>query len=156
MLPDAPSTAPRPEFWQGLAMGRFRLPHCERCDAWHPPGASRCGRCGGELDWREASGIGTVYSLMERHAPQPSDERHAPQPSGETTVFAIVALEVGPRMMVALRTAPDGLRVGDRVGPARPARPGRSAEPPGLPSEPPGRLAEPLEGLPEFVPLASE
>ena len=121
MSNDTPTSLPRPEFWQALGVGQFRLPHCARCDRWHPPGASRCERCGGTLDWRRTTGAGQVYSLMERYA----------QGGGDTLAVAVVTLDIGPRMMAVLRLPSDTLTVGDRVRPA--------------PSP------EPIEGLPEFV-----
>ena len=129
MLPDALSIAPRPEFWHGLATGRFLLLYCESCNAWHAPWASRCARCAAVLDWLESSGVGTVYSFMERHATGTDSD---------TLTYAVIALDVGLNMMGTLRLPPDALRVGDRVGPAP------RAEPPAS-----------LEGLPEFVPLAA-
>jgi len=52
------------EVWRSaLAEGRFILQHCRKCSACRFPPALVCAACGSpDLEWREASGQGTVYS----------------------------------------------------------------------------------------------
>lgn len=75
-------------FWEASAKGRFLLPHCRACNRAHWYPRAMCPLCGGpDVEWREASGRGTVYSV--------SVARRANPPYA----LAYVTLEEGPTMM---------------------------------------------------------
>ena len=117
-----PSTFPTPDFWRAFADERFALPRCSACGAWQSYGASACAACGADgLEWRDASGGASVYSLMERHT----------EPDAERVLYVVVLqLDEGPHVMGATYAPPGALRPGARAS--------------ALPGEPP------IEGLPLF------
>ena len=91
---------PRPyqdtaEYWSAAREHRFVLQRCKSCGEhqFYPRGV--CSHClSSDLEWKEASGRGTVYSFSVNHrAPHPGFADNLP------FVLAIVALEEGPRMM---------------------------------------------------------
>ncbi len=98
-------------YWNGLAEGVVRLPHCGSCDSiiWYPRAV--CPGCGTtELDWRELSGKGTIYSF--------SIARRTPGSWGKVApyVLAYVELVEGPRVMTnIINTDPDSLQCGQSV-----------------------------------------
>ncbi len=85
-------------YWDAALEHRLTLQHCESCDRTiHYPRIA-CPHCGSEnLNWREASGRGTVYSytVVESNAPSPFlvDMPY---------VVAIVELAEGVRMLTNL------------------------------------------------------
>jgi len=94
-------------FWEGLEVGRLRLPSCLLCGRAHYYPRVICPHCGSnELEWLEMSGEGTVYSVTVCH------RRGAEGPFEQ--VIALVDLDEGPRMLCEIR---DGHRVevDDRV-----------------------------------------
>ncbi len=101
-------TAP---YWNGLAEGVVRLPHCATCDAliWYPRAV--CPGCGtSDLEWRDLSGRGTIYSF--------SIARRTPGSWGKVTPFvlAYVELDEGPRVMTNIVTdQPESLTCGQPV-----------------------------------------
>lgn len=114
MLESYTSTYPRPRFWSALAEGRFELPRCVTCDEWQAPGSMACARCGSErLTWRAASGSGTVYSLLERHA----------APGGQAAFILVVVLLEGPLVMGIMAGAAPHAEVGMRVHAVIPSAP---------------------------------
>jgi uncharacterized OB-fold protein len=67
-LPVEETAVTRP-FWEGLAEGEFRLPHCTACDRASFPPRQLCPRCHGRsFDWRPVSGRGTLYALTKVHS----------------------------------------------------------------------------------------
>ncbi len=82
-------------FWDAARRHELLLQYCTRCDrAIHYPRVA-CPHCGGaQLDWRRASGRGTLYSftVVESNAPSAFI---ADMPY----VVAIVQLEEGVRML---------------------------------------------------------
>lgn len=103
-----PETEP---YWNGLAEGAVRLPYCLSCDTviWYP--RSQCPACGGnDLEWRDCTGNGTIYSF--------SIARRTPGSWGKVTpyVLAYVELDEGPRVMTNIVTDdPDSLVCGQSV-----------------------------------------
>jgi uncharacterized OB-fold protein len=94
-----PVPYPSPEterYWQGCKQGELWLPYCLTCDAayWYP--RPFCPRCfSHDVEWRRASGRGTLYSFAIQYRPQ--------GPGFEPPyVTAIVQLEEGPRMLTNL------------------------------------------------------
>ncbi|MGE0717768.1 MAG: Zn-ribbon domain-containing OB-fold protein [Alphaproteobacteria bacterium] len=82
-----PETQP---FRDAAAEGRFLLPHCRACSRAHWYPRALCPFCGGAVDWREASGGGTIYAV--------SVMRRADPPYA----LAFVTLDEGPTMMTNL------------------------------------------------------
>ena len=63
-VPDAIS-AP---FFDGARAGRLMLQHCAACDGWSFPVRERCPHCfAAPLQWRPASGRGTLYTFAIMH-----------------------------------------------------------------------------------------
>ncbi len=123
------STYPQPHFWEALAKGSFELPRCAVCAEWQAPGGWRCTRCGSELmNWHEASGDGTVYSLMEKHTGL-MEKHEGPAPFAQTQVIVVVELDEGPRTMGVMSTEQGHAEVGMRVA----ARRSPAGETDGLP-----------------------
>ncbi len=96
-------------YWEEARRGRLVTQHCRDCDRiWHPP-LPRCPHCHGtSLDWRPATGAGTVYSFTVVH--------HATHRALQTCVpyvIAIVELAEGPRIVTNIRGCePEDVRVG--------------------------------------------
>ena len=55
-------------FFDGARDGRLMLQHCTGCDGWSFPVRERCPHCfAGRLQWRTASGRGTLYTFAIMH-----------------------------------------------------------------------------------------
>ena len=101
-------TAAAPEirpFWDAARRGKLLLAHCTACDRphWFPrvvcPLCSSC-----DIEWREASGRGTVYSV--------SVARRATPPYA----LAYVTLDEGPTMLTNIVDCDvDGIVIGQKV-----------------------------------------
>lgn len=107
--PESPAGAP---FWAATRDRRLVLPWCTTCELphWYP--RERCPRClGGVIDWREASGLGTVHAVSVMPKPAlPVLAERVPY------AVALVELDEGVRMMTNIVTdEPFGVTVGDRV-----------------------------------------
>ena len=108
---------PRPyqdtaEYWAAAREHRFVIQCCNSCGEhqFYPRGV--CSHClSSELEWREASGNGTIYSYSVNHrAPHPGFADDLP------FVLAIVELEEGPRMMTNIVVSdPDSVTIGMAV-----------------------------------------
>ncbi|MEI7714200.1 MAG: OB-fold domain-containing protein [Rhodospirillales bacterium] len=58
-------TAP---FFDGARDGKLMLQHCTACDGWSFPVRERCPHCfAPKLEWRAASGKGTLYTFAIMH-----------------------------------------------------------------------------------------
>jgi hypothetical protein len=97
-----PETRP---FWEAAAEGRLLVKRCDDCGVCHYYPRDGCPFCGSvRTSWREASGIGTVYSF--------SVMRRAEVPY----IVAYVTLEEGPTMLTNIvDTDADAVRIGQRV-----------------------------------------
>lgn len=94
------------DLWRAaLNEGRFLLQHCRVCHACRFPPAMVCGACGSsDLEWKEASGRGTVYSTTTVR------ERE-----GSYNV-SLIDLAEGARMMSRVDgVSPDEVRIGMSV-----------------------------------------
>ena len=51
-------------FWDACNEDRLVLQHCDTCERFQYPPEPVCGSCGSaeQLEWREVSGSGTIYS----------------------------------------------------------------------------------------------
>jgi len=101
-----PETQP---FWDAAKAHTLVLPWCRDCGRPHFYPRSLCPHClSRSLEWRQASGKGTLYSYVINHKPA----------KGFDTVpyaIGVVALAEGPRMLSNIVTAgeptPDNLRI---------------------------------------------
>ena len=108
----APRRTPVNEpFWNGVDAGELRLQHCPDCGLVNFPPRVRCPDCFAEMDWRPASGEGTVYSFGVVHRPNQPAVFEARLP----LVLAVVELAEGPRLVSNVRADPDEVAVGDPV-----------------------------------------
>lgn len=97
--PQRPLPQPTPEterYWEGCKRHELWLPYCLTCKAAFFYPRPFCPRCfGWDVEWRQASGRGTVYTYAIQYRPQVPGI----QPP---YVTAIVQLEEGPRLMTNL------------------------------------------------------
>lgn len=86
-------------FWQALADLRLLLPYCMACSSYFFPPAPGCFRCGApEPEYREPSGVGTIYSWIVVHRSfEPEFEGEVPY-----TVAEVKLIE-GPRVYARLQ-----------------------------------------------------
>ena len=55
-------------FFDGARSGKLMLQHCTGCDGWSFPVRERCPHCfAARLEWRAASGKGTLYTFAIMH-----------------------------------------------------------------------------------------
>jgi uncharacterized OB-fold protein len=85
-------------FFDGAREGELRLQCCSDCGGWMYPVKRRCQHCGGiRLDWRVASGRGTLYSHARlQRVYHPRHEGRLP------IILAWVDLDEGVRMATNL------------------------------------------------------
>jgi uncharacterized protein len=92
-------------FWDAAQQGRFTIPVCTACGKphWYP--RAICPFCDdGKVEWRDASGKGTIYTF--------SVMRRAKEPYA----IAYVTLAEGPTMMTNIVDCDfDNLRIGQPV-----------------------------------------
>jgi uncharacterized OB-fold protein len=63
-IPDEASAA----FFDGARNGRLMLQHCTACGTWSWPVRERCPHCfAAKLEWRQASGRGSLYTFTIMH-----------------------------------------------------------------------------------------
>ena len=99
-------------FWRAAKDERFILPWCTACGRAHFPPRVLCPHChGGGIEWRDASGRGTVYTYtISRRGAGAAFRDEAPY------VVALIDLEEGPRMMSNVVTDDvEAVRIGDPV-----------------------------------------
>lgn len=103
--PVGPDSAP---FWEATRDGTLLVQWCTACDEgiFYPrsfcPG---CGARGSVLEWRTASGRGTVYAATIENKPATTGASFS---GGEPYVVALVDLEEGVRMMTNVVGCPVG------------------------------------------------
>ena len=99
-------------YWRAARHGRLVLRHCRVCNnlMFYPRVVCTC--ClSDDLDWQDASGRGTIYSVTACHrAPNQAFRAEIPY------VIALIDLEEGPRMMSNVTDcAPDEAAIGAKV-----------------------------------------
>ena len=108
-----PTPDSRP-FWNGLAEQKILLKHCRDCDCvFHYPRVT-CPNClSSDLDWKQASGQGTLYTYtISRRPTHPLFADEVPQ------FMAVVELEEGPRITSTLLNVPeDKIQIGMALTP---------------------------------------
>jgi uncharacterized OB-fold protein len=92
------SEGPDKIFQDGLARGEFNIQRCADCGAYVFYPRHLCTECGStRLEWRTASGKGTVYSTtLVRQRPE----------AGGNKNLCIVELAEGPRLMSRVEGIP--------------------------------------------------
>jgi uncharacterized protein len=99
-------------FFDGARDGKLMLQHCTACSQWSFPVRERCPHCfAAELEWRQASGRGTLYTFTIMH--------QVMNPGFASSVpynIAQVDLEEGVRMVSNVVDIPnDSLQIGMRL-----------------------------------------
>ncbi|MDD9716203.1 zinc ribbon domain-containing protein [Dinoroseobacter sp. PD6] len=85
-------------FHDGLAAGRFMIQTCLDCGQSWSPATGRCGACGKtQLQWRAASGIGT----LQRTIPLGDESAFGDDPDA-TRAIGAVRLAEGPTVSVRI------------------------------------------------------
>lgn len=108
-LPDVTDPVLRP-FWEGAREGRLMLQRDRHSGQLHWPPKPSYWR-GGELEWFEASGMGTIYTFVVAHEPFLPAFRHL-----LPLVLAIVETDEGARLVTHLvRCQPEDVFIGMRV-----------------------------------------
>lgn len=112
-----PYPVPTPDsrpFWNGLAEQKILLKHCRDCECvFHYPRIT-CPNClSSDLDWKQASGQGTLYTYtISRRPTHPLFADEVPQ------FMAVVELEEGPRITSTLLNVPeDKIQIGMALTP---------------------------------------
>jgi uncharacterized OB-fold protein len=114
-MPDyaGPLPTPTPEtrpFWEALGRHELQLQRCRGCGSWIFYPRATCPSClGPDLEWRRASGRGTLHTFTVVHRGQKGF------PLGPPYVLAIVELAEGPRLMsnlVGIEPDPATIRIG--------------------------------------------
>ena len=101
-------------FWDGLAQHRIRIQYSPSADRYvFYPRVLAPGTLADDLEWREISGAGSVYTVTVAYRPVAAhfaaDVPH---------VLAVVQWDEGPRFATEIvNAAPDQVRVGMRVRP---------------------------------------
>lgn len=84
-------------FWDGIRDGRLLLqydPVADACQFYPRAGSLKTGRR--NLEWREATGYGKVYSFTETYVPMPGFEDRVPY------LLAMIDLDEGVRILANL------------------------------------------------------
>lgn len=112
-------TAAAPEirpFWEAARRGKLLLAHCTACSRPHWFPRVVCPMCGSlDIEWREASGRGTVYSIsVARRATPPYALAYVTLDEGPTMLTNIVDCDVdgvaiGQKVRVVFKERPDAL-----------------------------------------------
>lgn len=108
-LPDVtPETAP---FWEGAANEEFLLCECTDCGLMYYYPRKICPDClSGDIEWREATGTGELYSFTVVNQMSGWPEEALP------LVFAYVELDEGPHVITNIIDCDEGaLEIGQRV-----------------------------------------
>ncbi|HKA79476.1 MAG TPA: OB-fold domain-containing protein [Xanthobacteraceae bacterium] len=109
----SPEHAP---FRDAARAGRFVIPVCRSCGKAHWYPRARCPFCfSGEIDWRDASGQGTVYSCsVTQRASPPHAIAYVTLAEGPSVLTSIVdsdlsRLKIGAAVEVVLTEVEDGM-----------------------------------------------
>ena len=113
---DPPVATPETQaFWKAAREGRFLLPHCTTCSKAHWYPRAICPFCGSDkIEWRAASGKGTIYTFsVMRRVKEPYAIAHVTLAEGPTMLTNIVdcdfdALAIGQPVTVVLKDTENG------------------------------------------------
>jgi uncharacterized OB-fold protein len=111
--PVGPDSAP---FWAATRESRFLLQWCTACEraVFYPRAfCPHCADGAGGLEWREASGRGTVYAAGVEHRPEAAGAAFS---SGQPFCVALIELDEGVRLVSnVVGCPPDEVRCGMAV-----------------------------------------
>lgn len=109
--PLPPVDADSAPYWDAANEGRLSIPVCRSCEQWFFYPRALCPNCGStDIEWRNATGKGTVFSHTTVYqAPSEAFADAAPY------VVGLVDLDEGPRMYAGIRTEGQEVRIGSRV-----------------------------------------
>jgi len=114
-IPAPPVTVESEPFWNAARERRFVVPTCSACGKAHWYPRAVCPLCGAEkIEWRTASGAGTIYSFsVMRRAKEPYAIAYVTLAEGPTMLTNIVdcdfdALHVGQQVRVAFADTENG------------------------------------------------
>lgn len=96
-------------FWEACGRHELVVQRCAECGRLRHPPRAVCPAClSSAVEWRRASGLGTVYSVTVTH------QNHAPGFRGRLPyVLAVVELDEGVRVMTnVVGCEPDAVRIG--------------------------------------------
>ncbi|MBV1895802.1 MAG: OB-fold domain-containing protein [Rhodobacteraceae bacterium] len=83
-------------FWDGIAEGRFQTTTCTDCQKTTFPPKPICPACmGANVEWKEISGRGTIYSYTIIHA--------APSIFAHETPYAVGIVDTPERLRIGAR-----------------------------------------------------
>lgn len=110
------ATAISAPFWDGLKAGRVMLQQCNSCQGWVFYPRRHCSHCWShDLDWKEVSGAGSLYTYTVARVPTLPEFA-----SAEPQILAVVELDEGVRMNTTLvGLDPEQIEVGMRLKPVR-------------------------------------
>jgi uncharacterized OB-fold protein len=107
-----PETKP---FWDAARVGRFLVPFCAACGKAHWYPRAICPFCAGDkVEWREASGKGTIYTFsVMRRVKEPYAIAHVTLAEGPTMLTNIVncdfdSLHIGQPVAVVFQETEGG------------------------------------------------
>jgi uncharacterized OB-fold protein len=107
-----PATEP---FWTRAGQGRLTTRACKSCGKLHWYPRALCPFCMGETEWRDLSGLGTIYSVSvtRRAGPIPYAIAYVTLDEGVTMLTNIVdcdldLLKIGQRVAVTFKPADGG------------------------------------------------
>jgi uncharacterized protein len=102
-------------FWDAAREGRFVVPTCSACDKAHWYPRAVCPFCGSDkMQWRDASGRGTVYTFsVMRRAKEPYAIAYVTLAEGPTMLTNIIdcdfdSLAVGQPVTIVFRETDGG------------------------------------------------
>ena len=105
VYPAVPPTPGSEPYWEGAKAGKLLVKWCQSCKKPHHYPRGVCPHCmSTNLEWREAKGIGEIYTYSIMHAAKPA------------YVVAYVTLDEGVSMMTNIVDVdPATVKVGQRV-----------------------------------------
>jgi uncharacterized OB-fold protein len=117
LFTDPPENTDSKPFYDAAAQGRFLARKCRECGEphWYP--RPYCPFCGGETDWVELSGDGTVYSYsISRRADPPYAIAYVALAEGVSMLTNLVdcdfdALAIGQKVRLTFKPTVGGRRV---------------------------------------------
>ena len=114
---DKPLPVPTPvsqPYWDALREHKVRIQYSPSADRWvFYPRILAPGTLADDLEWREISGMGTLYTFtVARYPTAPPWADDVPQ------LLAVIELDEGPRLTSELvNSTPENIEVGARVRP---------------------------------------
>ena len=118
-IPSPAVNAENKPFFDAAAQGRLVIKHCADCGEHHHYPRALCPFCfSGNTGWREAKGMGTIYSysVLRRGVPQPYCIAYVTLEEGVTLLTNVVdcdldAVRIGMRVRVLFRPSEGGAPV---------------------------------------------